>query len=389
MRKIAVGQAGGPTAVLNASLVGFIDGMFNSASIYAVMNGYQGLVENDFEHLEGPLYDWVQKHKYIPGACLGSGRYDFTPELMVKAVLNLKNNDIHTLVFIGGNGTMAALQKMGEIAKSMNYELQTVGIPKTVDNDLAETDHSPGFASAAKYVAMSVRDSSKDLEAMRNFEQVRIIETMGRNAGWLALGSGLLKKSELDGPHFIYLPEVPIKIDQFLDDVRNSVKSIGMATIIVSEGFTFEGTSKIEREVVKGRSVLGGISNQMEQLIREHVGLTVRSENMGMNQRSSYAISKQDQKEAYEVGKQAAVYVKKGISNIMVSIQKLNTMGYNYILRDVALNQVTDNGERLLPTEFISDRARFYLWLEQIIGEPITSYPPMWRRRVIHEYKNV
>lgn len=210
MRKIAVGQAGGPTAVINASLVGLINGLYENSEIYAVMNGYQGVVEEDLERLEGPLYDWVRQHKDVPGCCLGSGRYPFTPELIYKAVLNLKKHGIHTLVFIGGNGTMAALHKMSEIAQSITYDLQVIGVPKTVDNDLSGTDHAPGFASASRYTALNVRDVSKDLEAMRNFEQVRIIETMGRNAGWLAFASGYYKNSELDGPHFIYLPAVAL-----------------------------------------------------------------------------------------------------------------------------------------------------------------------------------
>lgn len=381
MHKIAVGQAGGPTTVINASLVGFIDGLPENTEAFAVLNGYQGLVNEDFERLEGPFYDWVKQHKTIPGACLGSGRYPFTPDLMVRAVLNLKKNDIHTLVFIGGNGTMAALQKMSSIAKTMNYELQTIGIPKTVDNDLAGTDHAPGYASAARYVASSVRDISKDLESMRNFEQVRIIETMGRNAGWLSLASGLLKQSELDGPHYIYIPEVPVEQDRFIKDIQQCVNDIGMATIVVSEGFTFAGSSKVEREVVKGRSVLGGISGYMEHMIREQLGLTVRSENMGMNQRSAYwAVSKQDQMEAYEVGRQAAFYMKQEKTNVMVSIQRGLSLGYNYLLSDVALESVVNGGERRVPSAFIANRSDFNGWLEQIIGEPIMTYPPMWRR---------
>ncbi|WP_281888546.1 diphosphate--fructose-6-phosphate 1-phosphotransferase [Paenibacillus sp. YYML68] len=383
MRKIAVGQAGGPTAVINASLVGLLDGLYETNTVYAVMNGYQGLVEDDMEPLEEHSLEWVQQHKLVPGACLGSGRYPFTNERMQQAVEQLKRRGIDTLVFIGGNGTMAALQRLSVLAEEMHYKLQVIGIPKTVDNDLSCTDHAPGFASAARYVAMTARDISKDLEAMRNFEQVRIIETMGRNAGWLALSSGYLKTCDCDGPHHIYVPERPLAASQFLSDVQSSVQAFGMATIVVSEGFTFEGTAQVEREVVQGRPVLGGIAAQMEAIVREQLGLTVRSENMGMHQRSAmYAVSEQDLHEAYEVGAKAAEYVTSGLSNRMVSIQRRDTIEYNYDLVPVPLEDVMREGERLLPDIFIEDPARYYTWLQPIVGEPVPAYPAMRRRSV-------
>ena len=380
MRKIAVGQAGGPTAVFNASLVGLMESLYEDATLFTVTNGYQGLVQDDMEQVDGALYEWVRRHRRVPGACLGSGRYPFTPERMARAVANLQKRDIHTLVLIGGNGTMAGLQRMSEIARSMNYELQVVGIPTTVDNDLAGTDHAPGFASAARYAAMSVRDIGKDLEAMRNFEQVRIIETMGRNAGWLALASGYLKASELDGPHFIYLPEVKVSREQFLTNVRDCVRELGMATVVVSEGFAFSGSNVVMRGVVHNRAVLGGIAAEMGRLVRDELGLIARWENMGMNQRSCCAaVSAQDRLEAYEVGKKAAEYVRDGRSGVMVSIQRTEAIGYNYELIDKPVEEVAQAGERLLPHDFIENRTKFYSWLEPIIGEDMVKYPPMRR----------
>ncbi|MEK3881894.1 diphosphate--fructose-6-phosphate 1-phosphotransferase [Paenibacillus sp. PL2-23] len=381
MRRIAVGQAGGPTAVINTSLVGLIDALYGQVDIYTVWNGYQGLVDNDMELLDESLFDWIKKHEHVPGACLGSGRYPFTPELMERAVLQLKQRDIHSLIFIGGNGTMTALHLMSEMANAMQYELQVIGIPKTVDNDLACTDHAPGFASAARYVALTARDISKDLEAMRNFEQVRIIETMGRHTGWLALSSGFLKASEDMGPHHIYLPERPIEAGTFLMDVQQSVQAVGMATIVVSEGFTFIGEDLVEREVVNGRSVLGGIAAQMEQLTRERLGYTVRSENMGMHQRSANcAVSAQDRIEAYETGQKAATFLLSGKSNVMVSIQRLLGKGYTYVLEERMLGDIAEYGERSLPDSFISNPAQFYTWLAPIIGDPIVDYPSMRKR---------
>lgn len=380
MHKIVIGQAGGPTAVINASLVGLVEGLYGKAKIYPVNNGYQGLAHDKLEEMDEKQFNWIKEHQFVPGACLGSGRFNFTPELMEQAVHNMKKHDIHTVVFIGGNGTMAALERLSQIAQAMGYELQTIGIPKTVDNDLGHTDHAPGFASAARYIAQSVRNIVKDLEAMRNFEQVRVIETMGRNAGWLALSSGFLRASSCDGPHHIYIPEVSVTKERFIADVESAVKSNGITTIVVSEGFALSGTAKVERQVVNGRLVLGGIANQMEQLIQEHLGYVVRSENLGMNQRSaSYAVSLQDRKEAYEVGKQAAQFVLDDMSSIMVNIQRQSTKCYNYTLGQASLTSVAKHGERLLPESFISDVSEYYAWLEPLMGEPITPYPASWR----------
>ncbi|UOF89090.1 diphosphate--fructose-6-phosphate 1-phosphotransferase [Fodinisporobacter ferrooxydans] len=386
MSTIAIGQAGGPTAVINASLVGFLEGLDEHHTVYGIMNGYQGLAENDLELLEGGMLHWVLSHRFVPGACLGSGRFLFTEEKISQAVRNLKKRDIHTLVFIGGNGTMAALQKISHEAKAIGYELQVIGIPKTVDNDLAGTDHAPGFGSAARYVALSTRDISKDLEAMRNFEQVRIIETMGRNAGWLAAASGFLKQSETDGPHLVCIPEVPIEQGQLLQQIKEMVREYGIVTIVVSEGVTLKGASQVKKAVVQGRSVLGGISKQLEDIVREHLGLNARAEILGMNQRSSImAISSQDQLEAYETGKKAAEILKAGKTEVMVAIQYLDSIRYTSILEDCPLEIVASKGERLLPEEFISNQKRYFRWLKHLIGDNIPSYPPALRRRMIDE----
>jgi len=390
VRKVAIGQAGGPTAVLNASLVGLVEGLRGKAEVYPVFNGYQGLARDRPRPMDDELYEWIRSHLRVPGACLGSGRYDFTPERMEQAVMNLKREDIHTLAFIGGNGTMSALKRLGEIADDIGYELQIVGIPKTVDNDLGETDHAPGFASAARFVALSVRNIVKDLEAMRNFEQVRIIETMGRNAGWLALSGGFLARGRESGPHLIYLPEVPVTREQILSEVSRAVKEWGIAAVVVSEGFTFAGSAKIKRQSVNGRMVLGGISRLMEQLIHEQLGYHVRSENLGMNQRSaSFAVSLQDRREAYEAGGQAASFIAAGLSGIMVNIQRQPDECYNYVIGQVSLDRVVHSGERLLPPKFIADTSEYYAWLEPILGEPIPSYPANWKRGIRDEPERI
>ncbi|RBW67374.1 diphosphate--fructose-6-phosphate 1-phosphotransferase [Bacillus taeanensis] len=387
MKKVAIGQAGGPTAVFNTSLIGFLDHCH--AEVYGVLKGYQGLVEGSFIPLEGSMLKKVEQYRSVPGACLGAGRYPMTEEALEKAVNNLRLKGIDTLVFIGGNGTMWTMHQLEKKAKKIGYDLQVIGIPKTVDNDLAETDHAPGFASAARYVALSVRDISKDLEAMRNFEQVRIIETMGRNVGWLAAASGLLKASESDGPHKIYLPEETLSADQFLNDVKNLVAEFGFASIVVSEGVKLNEGKAVEKAFVNGRSVLGGISKQLSSFVQEELGLMARDELLGMNQRSSqFASSGQDRLEAYEVGKKAAHLISEDISGVMVTIERLQKSYYDYQFGTALLQKVAAGGERSLPKLFRVNQQAFYRWLEPLVGRDVEPFPSMIQRREIHEKKS-
>lgn len=370
MGGIAIGQAGGPTAVINMSVAGFLDHQLSSRPIYGVINGYEGLVNGNMVLLQGEVLSKVQRRRDLPGASLGAGRFALDDEKIEKAIKNLMKNNITSLVFIGGNGTMAALNRISKMASKMNYPLQTIGIPKTVDNDLDETDHAPGFGSAAKYVAHATRDISCDLKAMSNFEQVRIIETMGRNAGWLAMSSGYLKKYEEDGPHLIYVPEKPIYAEKFIYDLKNIVHEYGTATIVVSEGASILGQEQVEQAEVKGRKVLGGISSTLKDLATEHLGCFARSENLGMCQRSfSLAVSLRDRKEAYELGKKAVEYINDGKTDVMLSIFRETGFPYSVFYSTVSLEKVAEKAERLLPVKFIENTGEFYEWLSPLISE--------------------
>ncbi|MBY6036929.1 diphosphate--fructose-6-phosphate 1-phosphotransferase [Fictibacillus nanhaiensis] len=386
-KRVAIGQAGGPTAVINASLVGFVEALHQEAELFGVYNGYQGLFENDMEKLDSELLGWIKLHKLVNGACLGSGRYEFTKEKMQRSISHLKSRGIDTLVFIGGNGTMAALQKLSEEARQMKYDLQVIGIPKTVDNDLAETDHAPGFGSAARYIATSVRDISRDLCAMQNFEQVRILETMGRNTGWLAAASGLLKNGEKDGPHYIYVPERPINHALFIDHVHEAVRSYGYATVVVAEGCTINAyTDQVEKATVNGRAVLGGISKVLEDIVKTELGVMARAEILGMNQRSSSTTaSTQDRIEAYEAGREAARLVCCDETERMVTIQRTTDLDYNFSMNSCPLHVVAQGGERFLPDAFIDDPEAFYNWLRPLAGKDLQPYPIVRKRRIRNE----
>lgn len=382
MEKVAIGQAGGPTAVINASLVGFLDQLTDQDEAYVIFNGFQGLVDDQIYPMTDPLSQQINSYHDVPGCCLGAGRYPIDNSNIEKVVEHLRQRDIHSLVFIGGNGTMSTLLDIQRSAQHMHYDLQVIGIPKTVDNDLYLTDHAPGFASAARYIALSTRDISKDLEAMKNFEQVRILETMGRNVGWLAASSGLFKEHDTDGPHLIYLPENHLNHESFLQEIQHTVQSLGFATVVVSEGVQLEDHEKVMLESVNGRNILGGVSQHLSYLVKKELGYVTRSEILGMNQRSAQLyVSAQDRLEAYQVGAKAFEYIQQGESEIMVAIQRQSGDTYLFELSHVALREVALKERTLFP-EFIEDRQAFYKWLKPLIGADVEPYPPMLHREV-------
>lgn len=373
MKKIAIGQAGGPTAVLNESLVGFLEQL--DQDIIGILQGFQGLVTGRFIDMNQSVRDRAKASRRISGAWLGAGRYALSEADMAQAVENLKKAHIDTLVFIGGNGTMWTLRALSKMAARMNVDLQVIGIPKTVDNDLAETDHAPGFGSAARYVAHAAYDMSKDLEAMRNFEQVRIIETMGRNVGWLAAASGLLKVHENEGPHLIYLPEQKHDAGKMVASIREAVKEYGFASIVVSEGVKLDA-DLVTRKIVNGREVLGGISEQLAELAEAELGIVARADILGMNQRSSQlACSNQDRIEAYQAGVKAAELVREGVSDVMVIFRRAAGTKYVYALDAVDLDQVVAGGERALPDWFQEAPKAYYDWLRPLVGGDEASVP--------------
>lgn len=375
MRRVAIGQAGGPTAVINATLVGFVKEVLDESSLYFIKNGYEGLVKGNFIRGDRTILDLLENHANLPGACLGSGRYPREKKNIELSVMNLKKKEIDTLVIIGGNGSMEALREIKNEASSQGYDLQVIGLPKTVDNDLGGTDHAPGFGSAAKYVANTTRDISRDLHAMRNFEQVRILETMGRNAGWLAYASAFYKNNDYDGPHFIGIPEQPIVKENLINSVDAAVRRSGHALVVVSEGAHFAKEKLTHKKVVNGRTVLGGVSTQIENLISEKLGLSARGELLGMNQRSCSAlVSESDRNEAYAVGIQGARFMKEGKTDIMVSMYRKNTSSYEVGYRPIALDKVISKGESLLMEYFIDDLPSYNKWLKPLIADS-SNYP--------------
>ncbi|RXT03744.1 diphosphate--fructose-6-phosphate 1-phosphotransferase [Ammoniphilus sp. CFH 90114] len=379
--RVAIGQAGGPTAVINTSLIYFIEEAMKSYTVFGIINALQGLMENWIVEIDEEKFKELEPFRFAPGAILGSGRWSVQEDGLQLAVENLKKQEIHSLVLIGGNGTMKACQLMEETAAAMNYELQVIGIPKTVDNDLLVTDHTPGYGSAARYVASTVRDIGEDLKSMRNFENVRIVETMGRNVGWLTAASILLKESQEHPPHLIYVPETPFSIELFLQDVSKVVKDVGYALVVISEGIRDEQGQVLSQISLRegGKTVLGGASKYLADKVSGEMNLSVRAELLGMNQRCCAAtVSKTDRYEAGLLGQEAVRLLDQGISGHMLTLIK-DSEGDTYRVGKCSLSDVAGK-ERRMPESLLheieqGEGALFKKWLRSLVGDDLEAYP--------------
>jgi ATP-dependent phosphofructokinase / diphosphate-dependent phosphofructokinase len=359
---------------MNASLFGFLEEVLPDHEVYGVINGLQGLVEDRLLPLAASAVDRYRQASEMPGAWLGAGRWPVREENFEQYVIHLKNRNIGKLALIGGNGTMWACLQLERAARRMGHELAVLGIPKTVDNDLAGTDHAPGFGSAARFVATIVRDVGKDLESMQNFEAVRVLETMGRNVGWLAMSSGYLKRGPEDPPHLIYVPEREFAQDRFLKETREAYQTHGYAVVVVSEGLPSGATDNHMES-----PILGGVSRELARLVTEELGLPARGELLGMGQRSySLAVSRRDWQEARLLGAEVARMLRAEVSGVMLGLKRAPSSHYEAEIRSVPFDRVA-GVERPLPTKWLSSpdtaNEEYRRWLEPLVGEDLAGYP--------------
>lgn len=370
MKKNAiVGQSGGPTAVINASLYGVVYEALNRedacGTIYGMINGIEGLLKGtviDMEPVEksGEL----ELIRTTPGAYLGSCRYrlpdDLEDEVYPRIFERFKEYNIGFFFYIGGNDSMDTVSKLSAYADRTGSDIRFIGIPKTIDNDLVHTDHTPGFGSAAKYVASTVREIALDASVYDSKKSVTIVEIMGRHAGWLTAASALARKFEGDNPVLIYLPETAFDPDRFILSVQDSLESVPNLVVCISEGihdgngtFVCELDKDIETDTF-GHKMLTGSGKYLENLVKEKLGVKVRSVELNVSQRCSSAmLSGTDLKESAAAGAYGVKRALEGESTKMVAFTRLPDAPYriNYELKDV--HQIC-NQEKTVPLEWIT-----------------------------------
>ena len=367
MGNILVGQSGGPTSVINASLYGVIKESLNNKdkinTIYGMINGVEGFLNGNYINISEKLTgENLELLKQTPSSFLGSCRYklpkDITSPVYPKLFELFAQLDITYLLYIGGNDSMDTVAKLSNYAEKIGSKISIIGIPKTIDNDLVQTDHTPGFGSAAKFVAAVVRDISMDA-AVYAMKSVTIVEIMGRNAGWLTATAVLARKCENDNPVLIYLPETPFLIEEFYHDLAKEFEKRDSVVICVSEGvkgpdgvFLSEGVSNTETDNF-GHKRLTGCGKLFEDLVKARFDVKTRSVELNVTQRCVASMtSLTDVNEAIECAKFGVKMAIAGETTKMIGYVRENTKDYKISYTTVDVNEVC-NKEKTIPTEWI------------------------------------
>jgi 6-phosphofructokinase 1 len=363
-------QSGGPTAVINSSACGVVQEAMKSGKIGQVIgatNGILGVLKEELFDISAEKPETIEALKQTPAAAIGSCRYKLKSIEESRAdferILDVfKAHNIHYFFYAGGNDSMDTADKVNKLAADSSYELVCIGIPKTVDNDLAFTDHCPGYGSVAKYVATCAMEAGRDTEALYTADTCTIMEVMGRNAGWIAAATGLAARCPEDAPHLIYMPEAPFSFEKFIGDVKEVLRELGRVFIVAGEGLKNDKGKYItaDKGVFSrdsfGHIQLGGVADMLKAVIEKEVGIKARFNKLGTNQRSAiHFASLTDVNEAYMCGQMAVKAALSGKNGKMITLIRKDKTGYKCItglagLRDVA------NGEKKVPAEYINDK---------------------------------
>jgi len=384
-RNLLIVQGGGPTAVFNASLASIVSEALRQSGIgkiFGARAGMEGLASADFVDLSALGPDELWSLRNSPGAALGSSRFKPSEQDLERSVEHLRQFDIRYLVFMGGNGTMRGADLFGRFCRNRNFEIQIVGVPKTIDNDISATDRCPGFASAARFVAQSTLDLCMDIRSLP--QPVSIFETLGRDVGWLAASSTLARRDADDAPHLVYIPETPFSQETFLGHLDKVVSRIGWAVVVVSEGIQYADGSRVfeqksaSQRASLNRPLIGGVAQYLSGVVGERLGIRCRSEKPGLIGRSCMAqISGQDLEDAEAVGRAGIRALATGESDSMVALCPLGE-GVEQTSKLVPLSEA-GGPHREIPGDWLSDdrlavTGSFRDYVRPLVGE-LSYYP--------------
>lgn len=375
-RNIIVGQSGGPTAVINSSLAG----VYKTAKergfdkVYGMLHGVQGFLDEKYVDLSTQIHNDIDIEllKRTPSAFLGSCRYKLpeiheNPEIYEKLFQIMDKLEIEAFIYIGGNDSMDTIKKLSDYAIVKGHSQKFLGVPKTIDNDLALTDHTPGFGSAAKYIATSTKEIIRDALGLNyNKESITVIEVMGRNAGWLTGATALAKTEECDGPDAIYLPETVFDVDKFQKKTKELLKEKNSIVIAVSEGIKLEdgryvcelsgGSDYVD---AFGHKQLQGTAAYLANFLGAEIGCKTRSIEFSTLQRSaSHMASRVDVDEAFMVGGAAVKAADEGDSGKMVVIDRVSDDPYQSAAGIYDVHRIA-NHEKLVPRDWVNEEGDY------------------------------
>ncbi len=368
---VIVGQSGGPTAVINSSLAGVYRTAIDRGAkkVYGMLYGIQGLMDEQYVDLSKYIKNDLDMEilKRTPSAFLGTCRYKLpeihtSKEIYERIFEILDKLDIECFIYIGGNDSMDTIKKLSDYAILTGRSQKFVGVPKTIDNDLALTDHTPGYGSAAKYIATSTKEIIRDgLGFSYKKKLVTIIEIMGRNAGWLTGASALSRGEDCDGPDLIYLPEIPFDIEKFMARVKKLLEKKDVVVIAVSEGIrTKEGKyvselgSSVDYVDAFGHKQLSGTASYLAHVVNQEIGCKTRAVEFSTLQRSAaHLASRVDVNEAFMVGGAAVKAADEGDSGKMVVIDRVSDDPYQCATGIYDVHKIA-NDEKLVPRDWIT-----------------------------------
>lgn len=363
-----VAQSGGPTAAINASLAGVIAGVQHSDkydTCYGSINGILGILNENYLNLSETIdsAEKLQCLKVTPAMYLGSCRHklpnykdDDSPYVFIFNQFARMN--IKAFFYIGGNDSMDTVLKLSDYASKINSDIRIIGIPKTIDNDLCMIDHTPGFGSAAKYIAGTMLEVAHDT-FIYAVKSVTIVEIMGRDAGWLTASTALARNSYNTAPHLIYLPETPFDKDQFLTDIREKLKTLNNVIVAVSEGIRDKNGDYITSSKAVadqfGHQQLSGAGKALEFLVKENIGVKVRSVEVNVLQRcAAHLASKTDLDESFALGSKAVSLAEEGVTASMVTLERVSNTPYA-VRYDHAPIAGIANEAKSIPREWINE----------------------------------
>ncbi len=365
-----VGQSGGPTSAINATLSGVIRGASKSEQIdklYGMKNGIEGFLNEEIIDLSY-LFDDEENLSLLeatPASALGSCRkklpnLDTSSEIYEKIFEIFPKYDIKYFFYIGGNDSMDTVCKLSQYAKMVNYDIIIIGVPKTIDNDLPCTDHTPGFGSAAKFIATAISEIATDC-AVYKVKAVTIVEMMGRDAGWLTCAAALAKEFNGMGADLIYLPECPFYDNEFISAIEKCFETHPNVVVAVSEGIQYEngeyvGASKQNGMVdVFGHKYLSGTAKTLEAIVKKEIGCKVRSVELNLLQRcSSHILSATDIDESIRIGQSAVQLALSGKTGVMPVFVRLPGEKYEIEISYVSIEEVA-NQVKFVPQSFINE----------------------------------
>ncbi len=393
---LLIAQSGGPTAVINASLAGLVSaaqdtGAFNR--VLGLRHGILGALPGGGGSLDLTALDAARLTALAatPSAALGSCRRKLDADDCAAVIEWFRRHNVHAFAYVGGNDSMQTCLQLGQAARDVGYDLSVIGVPKTIDNDLPETDHCPGYGSAARFWAITTQEAALDLTAMRGYDTVVVLECMGRNAGWLTAAAALGRPATGAAPHILLVPEVPLVLDGVLTSVEAAIRRHGSAVVVTAEtvrtaaGDYLSAAAAAPPEGQRdafGHPLVTGTAESLASRITAAIGVKSRTVKPGTLQRAaSSLVSTVDRDEAWQVGAAAARLLASGQTDQMVTLQAERDPAYHSWCEAVPLTRVAGQEQRL-PASFLEVQpggvcnvtAAFTDYARPLLGGPLPAF---------------